>query len=431
MQPRDVLIFEAYSDAKNSLVGVLDSPESLSMIAAFYPKILHYFIIKFLIEQDEKNNESIKVNVKSEDLSNSISIFNREVEKSKSDLPPLISSPNRSISSLEQPKIEPSEKFSQNNAHKKSQDSADVEMNSILSLDRKNKAKSAISKRNITLMENKAFKKDDEEEEEEHKGKQIIQGDTEFDEWSDNVSIDSSKGKKIFNVANSKVSKSSQEMIKDPFDFDLNEILSSIEDSDSKQIKKSSNSKPNDLLIESNKNANPSKEKRSNNNNIRDFNKKNDFGNLNKSDQKDFLNMSRLEKNNSPLSLPIEWTSFLNDNLNFSSSNDNKTLKSSIMAKTWLENILNLNNLVGNKANSTHLDRESTLNDYEINLWAAHYKFLLKLSHTLGLTENLTSNYNPQSIHKFFKGDLPWSPLNEKLTQEHPNLYNLMLKSFR
>ena len=277
MQPRDVLIFEAYSDAKNSLVGVLDSPESLSMIAAFYPKILHYFIIKFLIEQDEKNNESIKVNVKIEDLSNSISIFNREVEKSKSDLPPLISSPNRSISSLEQPKIEPSEKFSQNNAHKKSQDSADVEMNSILSLDRKNKAKSAISKRNITLMENKAFKKDDEEEEEEHKGKQIIQGDTEFDEWSDNVSIDSSKGKKIFNVANSKVSKSSQEMIKDPFDFDLNEILSSIEDSDSKQIKKSSNSKPNDLLIESNKNANPSKEKRSNNNNISDFNKKNDF----------------------------------------------------------------------------------------------------------------------------------------------------------
>ena len=106
------------------------------------------------------------------------------------------------------------------------------------------------------------------------------------------------------------------------------------------------------------------------------------------------------------------------------------------MTKKWIENILNLNDQFENatkskNSNNAPENRDNLLNDYEINLWAGHYKFLLKCCHTLGFSENLTSNFNPQSMHKFFKGDLPWSPLNEKLTQELPDLYKLIIKSFR
>ena len=58
MQPCDVLIFDAYSDAKNSMVGVLDHPDSLLLITNFFPKILHYFLIKYLV--CEKNVAQIK-----------------------------------------------------------------------------------------------------------------------------------------------------------------------------------------------------------------------------------------------------------------------------------------------------------------------------------------------------------------------------------
>ena len=410
MQSRDILLFETYSDAKNSLVGVLDSQESLSMVAAFYPKVLHYFIIKYLIEKDEINSNR-KETAKVETVSNSVSIFN---PGKSSDLPPLISSPNRSISS---PLQSTQETFVDKTTIKKSFEFNELEMNSILSIDRKNKAKSALSKKNITLMENKAFKIDDEEE------NKVA---SDFDEWSDNASIDSRSEKKsskpTTNTTTSNIRKSSQDGgVKDPFDFDLNEILGGMEDVDSKP-KSKSKPKSNDFPIEeSRKSYSPV---------VTKIKRESEIGKINKSsDRTDLISMSRLEKNNSPLSLPYEWTSFLNENLNFSSTNDNKSLKTSIMSKKWLENILNLTDQIQNKINNK--DRESTLNDYEINLWAGHYKFLLKIIHTLGFSESLTSNFNPQSMHKFFKGDLPWTPLNEKLTQELPDLYNLLVKSFR
>ena len=406
MQARDVLLFETYSDAKNSLVGVLDSQESLSTMADLYPKILHYFIIKSMIEKDEKNL-SAKESSKTETFSNSISMFN---QTKSSELPPLISSPNRSISS---PLQTTQETLVDKIPNKKSLEYNDVEMNSILSIDRKNKAKSALSKKNITLMENKAFKIDDEEEE---------KVGSDFDEWSDNASIYSSKEKKAskpITTTTSNMRKLSQdEGFKDPFDFDLNEILGGMGDADVKS-KNNNKHKSNDLPIENSNKSIANKIKRGT-----------DVGNTNKSsDYTDLVSMSRLEKNNSPLSLPFEWTSFLNENLNFSSTHDNKNLKTSIMSKKWLEKILDLKNQFGNKTNTT--DKENLLNDYEINIWAGHYKFLLKCCHTLGFSENLTSKFNPQAMHKLFKGDLPWTPLNEKLTQELPDLYNILVKSFR
>jgi hypothetical protein len=413
MQSRDVLLFETYSDAKNSLVGVLDSHESLSTIATFFPKILHFFIIKFLIDKDQQNAKS-KENTKTVEMISNISMFN---QTKSSDLPPtrLISSPNHS------PLQSTQETFVEKNPTK-NQDMNDLEMNSIMSIDRKNKAKSALSKKNVTLMENKAFKIDDEEEEEENKATS-----DDFDAWSDNASIDSSKEKKLSKFTTSSMRKSSQDGVKDPFDFDLNEILGSMEDADSKPKHKSKKQlKSNDFPMETNDKS------------ISNIGAKTNTFSTEQTPlpRTDLMSTSRLEKNNSPLSLPFEWTSFLNENLNFSSSYDNKSLKASIMAKKWIENILNLNDQFENatknqNSNNTPENRDNLLNDYEINLWAGHYKFLLKCCHTLGFSENLTSNFNPQSMHKFFKGDLPWSPLNEKLTQELPDLYKLIIKSFR
>jgi hypothetical protein len=58
-QSCDLLILKTYSDAKNTLVGILDSPDSFQLICAFYPKILHYFLVKYLmLNATIKNNET-------------------------------------------------------------------------------------------------------------------------------------------------------------------------------------------------------------------------------------------------------------------------------------------------------------------------------------------------------------------------------------
>ena len=68
MQQRDVLIFEAYSDAKNSLIGILDNPECLKLISLFFPKVLSYFLVKHLIrnnliESENRNNKEFNLNI--------------------------------------------------------------------------------------------------------------------------------------------------------------------------------------------------------------------------------------------------------------------------------------------------------------------------------------------------------------------------------
>lgn len=51
----DVLLFEGYSDAKNTLVGILDNPDTLKLISQFFPKILHYFLAEYQLKSGNKN----------------------------------------------------------------------------------------------------------------------------------------------------------------------------------------------------------------------------------------------------------------------------------------------------------------------------------------------------------------------------------------
>lgn len=53
MQICDFLVFNAYSDAKNSLVGIIDNQETHKIIHDYFTKILYYFIIEYLL--NEKN----------------------------------------------------------------------------------------------------------------------------------------------------------------------------------------------------------------------------------------------------------------------------------------------------------------------------------------------------------------------------------------
>lgn len=59
IQPCDLLIFKAYSDAKNTLVGILDSNDSHKLICDLYLKVLHYFLVKYLLENNKIDNKQI------------------------------------------------------------------------------------------------------------------------------------------------------------------------------------------------------------------------------------------------------------------------------------------------------------------------------------------------------------------------------------
>ena len=62
LKPCDVLILKTYSDAKNTLVGILDSPDCVKQICEFYPKVLHFFLLKYLLKNQNVNkDEPLKI----------------------------------------------------------------------------------------------------------------------------------------------------------------------------------------------------------------------------------------------------------------------------------------------------------------------------------------------------------------------------------
>ena len=381
MQQKDVLLFEAYSDAKNSLVGVMDSPDNLNALAQFYPKVLHYFMVKFLIERNEISRR--------EESTDKAKLFS---EKPK----------------LGQIKVKSVEenRFTKSIEMQSKTKTIDAESDSNFIFDTfdtvTDENESALSKKNIVLSKQKT--------------------NTEFDDWSDNDSVGSLSDKKKKTKNTTKpvkyFSNEEEEGNKNPFDFDLNEILGTSDEPESAAAAKK---------------AKINKEKRK----LKQQKQQESLETqiplsirLPEVKEQDFK-VLHTEKNNFLLGLPSEWTGMLNVSLN-SSSLDNKNLKATLISKKWIEKIFNL--LVSLEPNTKHKlnNKDEIINDYEINAWVSHYKFILKCCQTLGLTENaVQSNFNPQSMHKFFKGDLPWSPLNEKITKELPDLHRLLLKSFQ
>ena len=107
MQPLDVLVFNGYSDAKNSLVGILDSPETIQTIYEFFPKVLHYFLVQKLAGEAMLGvaaNESHEI-----DMESSVGeLVPEEIEYAKSKTPSANSSKINSEEERELAKFEKS-----------------------------------------------------------------------------------------------------------------------------------------------------------------------------------------------------------------------------------------------------------------------------------------------------------------------------------
>ncbi|CAF0745830.1 unnamed protein product [Brachionus calyciflorus] len=347
MSSKDILLLNAYSDARNSLVGILDYPENLEFLCQIYPKILHYFLVLFLFEKNK--NFDPKLNEELNHLPPSVRNSKASLLSAKEKEPSFINSPE--VKSI-------------------------FEDTNELTID------SAISKKNIFLSKKKNDNIDS------------------FDDWSDSDSDMEKNSKNNKNLKNSKLStpssKKKENTDYDPFDFDLNEILGN-----SSAGKKSATKK-----VEVKKEEKYLKNERLS--------------------PKNFKKSLEFQLPMSILSLPSEWVTFMSENLNSSQSLNSEELKKSLGTKKWLEKILGLNPRI-------KLDEsEKLLNDYETNIWTSHYKFLLKCLQTLNLNEKTVNlNYNSEAINNFYRGDLPWSPANEKLMKNFKDLHSILIKSFR
>ena len=65
------MILKTYSDAKNTLVGILDSPDCHLAICQFYPKVLHYFLVKYLLNKTNVKDELLAPKIQKNVISNS------------------------------------------------------------------------------------------------------------------------------------------------------------------------------------------------------------------------------------------------------------------------------------------------------------------------------------------------------------------------
>ncbi len=374
MQSCDLLLFDAYSDAKNSLVGILDNPETINQITLFYPKVLHYFLIKYLIGRKMKPNESQIVQNGLKSLFTS--------DETKSDAKGTL------LNDI-------------NHTNDNQQKVIDILKNENQETLKRNKLPSINSLSNLDSNENKAHEK-------------INKITENWSDSSDSEFDDISKKKPKETKLNLKVAD------ENPFDFDLNEILGTSSKKEGTKI---------DI----------------------------DMGNLNKETSRSDYNYEDaktppnksfkttrtieetketcmlIDENTSLMSLPTEWTKFLNDNLNSSQSqmNESKLMKTALMSSKWTGDLLDLIGLVTSSENMK-TKRKEWLTDYENGFNVNHFVFVLKCCITLGLNENkISPNLNPFSLEKFYSGDLPFSPVNQKLTKEHPTLHQLLVKAFQ
>jgi hypothetical protein len=355
---KDILIFDGYSDAKNSMTGILDNPDCLKLISAFYAKILSYFLVKYLVNNNSNKNQNIQLNI------NSLDVFNNSHMKEINE------KPNAIVSEV----IFENKAFS---------------------------AKSNKTNSDLNLVDN-----------------------NQADDWSDDDSIYSLKTKNAVKSSASKVKTDNQNEEDNPFDFDINQILGLGETKNNKVLEKD----------EKNENIHISKTIKNSEKKKQDY--FDDFVKISSSisnkQNNDRLAQSRsstaANTYTSLLSLPNSWLNFLNENQNVSHSLNNESFKKSISSKDWIEKILEIIS-----SNKLLKDKNDIIVDYETNTWTSHYKFILKCCEAMNLlNENtITGVYNPQSVAKFFKGDLPYSILNEKLAKQLPELANLLVNAFR
>jgi hypothetical protein len=369
MRPRDILVFEAYSDAKSSLVGILDNPETLNSLIEYYPKILHYFLIRFLFEEATKQKDSTS---KADNLQRSISNFRVEREQS------------------------------------------------ALSLKRDEPGEKRAIYPDISQVQT-ANHEPNETEQRDYKEDFVVGKDeNDSDAWSDTDSMNL----KVVNHTKRKESFKNEAFQADPFDFDLDKILGNAAPVGRKklpEIKREEKKPAANSLFPSTDFAqvieNPNKPTPKPRNEYNFAKKVSD-------EPKDQLVQP------SVLAIPSEWLRLMNENVNMAQSMSNEPLKQSLMSRAWLEKVIDVR---PEMINHSGKDKEALLADYEANFWASHYKFLLKCSHIIGvLTANqINASLNMQAILKLYKGDLPWSPTNEKLTKELPSFQKLLVKAFR
>jgi hypothetical protein len=382
MLPKDILFFEAYSDAKNSLVGILDNPDSLISISHFYPKILHYFIVKHLLKSNEnsiksenKNNADPKISKLKEMEHELLDIKQTEVATSKENLQtePINKKVNDFLEYEEEGKYET-----------KTQETS---MNE------------SIQEKSNLFQVKKQEQRDD-------------------DNWSDDLSNEFDP-KAASNTITSQ-RKPSRDMNESPvgssnsnlFDFDIDEILGT---SKSKSKKNEKSNKDSEKKKQKVPNSSPKHKQ----DNLMDEIKSNEFNRSEKNE----------EKNSSKLSLPTQWGLFFKENFSNVSVSENKEFQSLLMNKIWIEKLiefLETHSLIGKLS-----DKEKILNQFSSDVWTSHYKFILKCCQTLSLNENnVKLNQNLQTIYKLYTGILPWTPINERLGKELPDLVKVIIKSF-
>ena len=110
---------------------------------------------------------------------------------------------------------------------------------------------------------------------------------------------------------------------------------------------------------------------------------------------------------------------FFNEDVKGSRS-ENEQLKTCLMSKEWLDKIIET------IKNTNEID---TLK-IEPNTLKNLYAFTMKCCATLGLSK-ADSVMTSTEIDRFFQGKLPWTPINERITQELPDLHAIFIKSFQ
>ena len=382
MRPRDVLVFDAYSDAKSSLIGILDNPENINLLTNFYPKILHYFLVKYLFVEFSRESDS-KSEVVSNKHENSVLKFRVTNDSFKNKT---IESSTASLRKEENESIKNKQRI--------------LSINPDTSV-----TDSVASKKNVMLKNSKDDCQDDNFAEENNDGS---------DGWSENETINTNTKKNSINLSNKDEGNPTNS---DSFDdFDLDRILGNAINSRKQQLP----TKREEKMPSQFNSLFPSQDFAVVLQNTSQPLNKNEYENL---------EVKAIKQKNSILAINNEWLQFLNQNVNMPQSVTNETLKKALMSRVWLQKISDSYS----KELKISEDREKVLTDFETNFWTSHYNFLLKCSQIMGvLNENsINANFNIQSIYKLYKGDLPWSPTSEKLNKEFPELKALLVKAFR
>ncbi len=384
--PMDVLVFEAYSDAKNSLVGILDNPETIQRLADFFPKIFNYFLLEHLLRHIADTSPGHQTRDISESSSQSSVDF----------------------------------RLNENYLNEKENDhhiDYTLHENSFLN---NNKSLTEI----MELKEAQPLSNISSSKSKDVSGKP---GTDDKSEWSDDDSEEDFSVKKGVRLAaySSKipVKVNKQKAMTgetDSFEFDFNEILGAVNSAQKPQHDSPpvSSKKPKQPSPRETSPDKPSIVSRP-----AVFEKVS-------STKNPVTKVLKTKKSSEPLlatpvssvCLPRDWTNIYKDSQ--SVHNDNPELKSTLMSKEWTGQLI--------KFLSKSPKEKEVFDDYEANSSATFCMFILKTCVNLGLTKkNVVKNFSTSAINNFFQGNLPWSPLNEKITKEHQDLHKLLVKSFQ